>query len=460
MKRLLLVLCLLGCYGLLSAQTLKRRGAIGVIPVPVPETVAKYLGMDKPTGVLIQSIVPSSTAALIGIQEKDVILSVNSTPIGSPQDLVALSQKLVEGDAVTVNLIRNKEKLTLSGTILPRVSEVAPDLEISLDAFPYEKGLVRSLVKRRKGTAGQKQPVVYFIPGVACMSMGYMPSVDTYRYTTDQLARQGFAVYMVEKPGMGDNQNTTPCSEASFDMELETFRKGYEKLLTYDWVDKNNVFLFGHSMGGIIAPLLAGQFKPQGVVVYGTVLRTWSDYVVDVIRDQRTMLGQDYAEVNEEMQQFREVYHQFFFNKKTPEQLVQQHPKAIEQFAAVLGYDRKGHIFGRHLTYWHELNDKNLYAAWKETDAHVLAIFGEADVAALKPDDHVQIANVVNRYHPGKGEYWFAPRTDHGLVEVGTMKEGLDLMTSPQYGPLVKEKWNKTLIEKIGNWMQEKMAKG
>lgn len=446
--------------GTLNGQHLKKRGAIGVIPAPVSETVARYLGLEKPSGVLIQGVVPNSTAALIGIQEKDVITTVNGKSIGSPQELIALSQTLVEGDQVAITFFRGKELQSANGTITPRLSEVAEDLDVTLDEFPFQEGYIRTIIKRKKGSARQKQPVVYFIQGVSCMTLGYLPSVDAYRYATDLLARKGYAVYMVEKPGMGDSQGTAPCSEIGFDTELAAFQKGYDKLLTYDWADKDNIFIFGHSMGGIVAPLLAEHYKPKGVVVYGTVLRTWSDYMVDILRDQRTLHGLDFAEANADLKNFREVFHQYFFNKKTPDQLISENPAAKQQFTDMLHYDGKGHILGRHVSYWQELNDKNLYRAWKNTDAHVLAIYGEADVAAMKPDDHIQIANLINRYHAGRGEYWFAPKTDHGLIEVGSMQEGIQLQASPDYGKLIREKFNAGLFEKIEGWMREKMVKG
>ncbi|CCH53319.1 HtrA2 peptidase [Fibrisoma limi BUZ 3] len=459
MKRVRVVLPLLfvlSAAQLTSAQQLKKRGVIGVVPAPVSEAIARYVGLPKAEGVLIQQVVPNTTAERIGIQEKDVLTKVNGQPIKGPQELIAFSQKLTEGDAVSVTLIRDKKEQVLSGKAVARANEVAPDLELVYDEFPFQNGYIRALVKRQKGTAGKKQPVVYFIQGASCMTMGYLPPVDPYRMATDQLARKGYAVYMVEKPGMGDCDGTQPCAEIGFNTELAAFQKGYEKLLTLDWVDKDNVFIFGHSLGGIVAPLLAEQFKPRGVVVYGTVLRSWHDYMIDILRDQRTLEGIDYAEAEVDLQRVREPLFRYFYQKKSPDDLVKENPALGRAFAERMAYDGKGHLFGRHYSFWQELNEKNLYDAWKKTDAHVLAIYGEADIAALKPDDHVQIANVVNRYHPGKGEYFLLPKTDHGLVEVGSLQEFLAIKDSPEYEQLLRNKFNTRLIDKLDLWMKEK----
>lgn len=444
---------------LAPGQHLKKRGVIGVVPAPVSETIAKYVGLPKAEGVLVQQIVPNTTASQIGIQEKDIITNVNGISIKGPQELIAFSQKLTEGDPVKVTFIRNKQEQVLSGTVKARANEVAPDLEMVYDEFPFQSGYIRAMVKRPKGSEGKKMPVVYFIQGASCMTMGYLPPVDPYRMATDQLARKGYAVYMVEKPGMGDCDGTKPCAEIGFNTELSAFQKGYDKLLTYDWVDKNRVFLFGHSLGGIVAPLLAEQYKPTGVVVYGTVVRTWHDYLLDILRDQKTLEGADFATVEDDLRAFREPMYQYFYGKKSPQELVKANPAVAQQLDNMFGYDGKNSLIGRHYTFWQELNDKNLYAAWKNTSAPVLAIYGGADVAAMKPDDHIQIANIVNRYHPGNGEYFFLPKTDHIFVESGTMQEYLKIKDAPEYGQLLRNKFNTKLIEKLDEWMKQKSSK-
>lgn len=440
----------------LNAQPLKRRGAIGVVPAPVGEAVARNLGLAKPEGVLVQQVIPGSTAAQIGLREADVLLTTNGKPLAGPPDLIALSQKLTEGETVTLTLLRGKEEKTLSGTVLPRAIPVADDLELVFDEFPFQKGRIRALVKRPKGSAGKKMPVVYFLQGAACASIAYLPPVDPYRAVTDHLARRGYAVFLVEKPGLGDCDGTPACHTIGYDTELDAFRKGYQKLLTYDWVDRDNVFLFGHSLGGITAPLLAPEFKPKGVIVYGTVLKPWHDYLLDVLRDQPPMHGQDYAASAERIGPYREPLHRYFFDKKSPQELATTaaHARALEE---IFNFDGQDQLMGHHYTFWQQLNDHNLYAAWKATDAHVLAIFGEADVPALKPEAHEQIAAVVNRSHPGKGEYFFLPRTDHAMVEVGTQQDAARLSNSPEYTQYIRDKFSVALIEKLDAWMRSKI---
>jgi len=43
-------------------------------------------------------------------------------------------------------------------------------------------------------------------------------------------------------------------------------------------VDQDNVFIVGHSMGGVFAPILAAEFPVKGIAVYGTVVKTWTEY--------------------------------------------------------------------------------------------------------------------------------------------------------------------------------------
>lgn len=409
-----------------SGQVLKKRGQLGVAAVALTDSLAQLSGLTQKQGVWVRQVIGGSTAEQIGICSGDVVLQINQQAIISPADLMAFAQQVVEGDSLRITLLRRGSRQTLRGLAKPRPVLLSADLELTYDHFSFtdngkQAGQIRTIVKRAKTFAGQKLPVVYFIQGTSCLSMAYLPDGDPYKLATDELARRGFAVFMIEKPGMGDNAGTPSCQSIGFDTELAAFTQGYKRLLTYDGVDTSRIFLFGHSLGGITAPLLAQAYRPKGIIVFGGVLRTWHDYIVDVIRDQKILEGAEPAQAEADLQALRPFLYGYFYQKQSPRELVAANSGIEPLVRRLLDYEADSLIFGRHYTFWQELNDHNLYAAWQTINIPVLTLYGEADINALKPDDHVQIVSIVNRQHPGLATYQLVAKTNHSMQIVGTM---------------------------------------
>lgn len=97
-----------------------------------------------------------------------------------------------------------------------------------------------------------------------------------------------------------------------------------------------------------------------------------------------------------------------------------------------------------------------LTEAWRDTDAHVLAIYGESDVVALFDDDHRLIADVANFYRPGSGTYVEVAGTDHGMGLVGDREE-IRRRTVAQGQP-PNAPFNPEVGKVIADWIDRVMA--
>jgi S1-C subfamily serine protease len=58
-----------------------QRAWLGARTQSVTQDMARSLGLDRPTGVVVASVYPGSAAANAGLREGDVILSVDGTPV-------------------------------------------------------------------------------------------------------------------------------------------------------------------------------------------------------------------------------------------------------------------------------------------------------------------------------------------------------------------------------------------
>ncbi|WP_018478241.1 alpha/beta hydrolase family protein [Pontibacter roseus] len=442
--------------GSLSAclgQNLQRRPFLGVQVSPVADSVARAAKLKSTDGAYVQRVVPNSTAASLKVQPGDVILRVNAIPVKNFLDVTVMARQLKTGENVTLELARNGKTTTMKGKVQPMPFETDPNADVVYGEVPLEGNrYARSILKKPKGKG--KYPAVFFIQGFNCGSLDNLPDQDPQRKLIDGLVEKGYAVYRMDKPGAGDSQGTQPCTEIGYKEEMAAFAAGLKQLKQHPNVDTDNVFLFGHSLGGNTAPLIAAEEKVKGIVVYGIAGKPWFEYLLEVYRDQRIMTGADHVQVDADMRTLVPLLYEFMILKKTPEELA-QNATYRPYLESHLDYDGKGHLYGRHYTFLQELQDMPMSKAWRDASAYTLAIYGEADVAAIDPDGAQQLANLVNNYYPGKGTYEFLPRTDHGFMEVGTMKEYLSSQENPQQSP----KFNQKLVELVDAWMKDKIKR-
>jgi S1-C subfamily serine protease len=63
------------------------------------------MGIKESGGVLVTSVEPNSFAADIGLQQGDVLLSINQQPIHSTADVMSAKAHLKPGDAVAFHVL-------------------------------------------------------------------------------------------------------------------------------------------------------------------------------------------------------------------------------------------------------------------------------------------------------------------------------------------------------------------
>ena len=89
-------------------------GWLGVKMVEVSLEQAKVLGLSAPNGVVISFVLPGQPAARVGLQNRDVILSVNGTQVDSPREVVRMIGGLEAGKIVKLIILRRGRTLQLS----------------------------------------------------------------------------------------------------------------------------------------------------------------------------------------------------------------------------------------------------------------------------------------------------------------------------------------------------------
>lgn len=459
MKRIVscfIVVLLSGLGQSAFSQHLTRRPFLGVLVREVTDSVAALNRLERPRGALVAQVIPASTAASLAIQPGDIIVQVNERPVAQWAELPPMARSLRAGEPLQLTLVRRGKQQVVTGQVQAMPYETDPKADVIYGEVPLTNGYARSILKKPKGTSAF--PTVFYLQGFSCASLDNLPERDSQRQLMDGLVARGYAVYRLEKPGVGDGQNKKPCPEIGYNEELAAFAAGLKTLKRLPSVDSGNIFLFGHSLGGNTAPLLAVNDRVKGIITYGAVGKPWLEYLIDVFREQRPISGVDYVQVDEDMRTLLPLTYELLALKKTPDELAKN--DAYRPFlSGNLGYDGRGHLFGRHYTFLQELQDVPFTKAWKEAGAYTLVMYGEADVQAIDADGARLVTDIVNHYHPGKATFALVPRTDHGFTEVGTRQDYRRLMDSGQYEAMAPTHFNQQVVKLIADWMDDKRAR-
>lgn len=427
-----------------SAQHLKRLATIGIQPQAITEN------LPAPGGIEIVQVFPNSTASALQLQQGDILLHFNGQRVYDLPTLTAAKGDMREGNAVSAEVWRNGKTLLLKGKAVGKALETSTTSEVLYGEIPYQDGWLRTIVN--KPTKPGKHPTIFFIPGYTCSTIDNLHGLHPYRKLLDSLSGLGYAIFRLEKPGVGDNPGD--CQQLGFDQELEAYRKAYQHLKDYDFIDLENVIIFGHSMGGVYAPLIASQYQPKGVIVYGTVHESWAEYLLKMVRYQNPYFGQDYAAVDTDMHVLYELIYQHYYQNKSSKELY-QNPRFQTLLQETFAFDGEDQILYRHEDFWREINAHNLSKAWKNSHGYVLSIYGEADIEAVNDASHKEIVRLRNHYYPGTATYRFLEGTNHSLIKVGSMEQGLALRGTPEYQQYMAEAFNYELVEMMDEWIQK-----
>ncbi len=393
---------------------LTRRAALGVQAQPV----------EGPPGVLIGAITPGLTAAEAGLRVGDVITALNGQTITDGPGLTRAASTLRAGAGVRFTFVRGARTREARTSAIARPPETFDGGTVSLGAVSFRGGMLRDILVRPTRPA-PGAPVIFLIQGYPCGSVEGPTPAHPYRALAQSLIAQGLAVYRIEKAGVGDSLGGPDCMAGDFAAELDGFEAGLDALVSRHGVAPGRIVLFGHSMGGIQAPLIAARRGGlAGVAVMGTAVRNWHDYMIELYRLQGfPSAAADPAESEAMSEALRPVFDRIF-NEATPlARIADDNADHRRLLREALGWNGEEQILARDISYWRQIADLRLAAAWRDTEVPVLTIYGESDFAAIDDRDHRLIVDIVNHYRPGTARFVPLARTGHGFGLDGTRDE-------------------------------------
>lgn len=324
--------------------------------------------------------------------------------------------------------------LDCSGSPLPRKGGL-PEEQVAGVTIRYgevrtAKGYrVRTYTSRPKDAA-DKLPLAVFIPWLSCDAVENPRNMkDGWSFMLRKVMRDaGMQLVRIEKPGVGDSEGP-PCGDTDLEDDMAAFRAGIAAALADPGVDPARLYLIGGSVGGALAPILAREFSPLGIVVSGGFTRTWYEHMLDIERRSLTLSGRAPSEVNASMRAFSGLYDEVLNRGRTPAQAIAAHP----EWKAVWT-DEPARQYGRAIRYYQQLQALDVEGAWQQVRVPTLVVWGEYDwimghdeaerAVAIVGARDASLATYVVR--PGMNHHFFRyPDAKAAFVEKGgTFDEG------------------------------------
>ena len=300
-----------------------------------------------------------------------------------------------------------------------------------------------SAILTRPPTPG-KHPAVFIIGGPGCYSLDNLPLDHPYTQLLDTFTQRGFVTMRVDKNGEGKSEGPA-CDSPQSDLQLAVRRSaaGLNALASYDFVDRNNIFLFAHSIGPLEGVLAAQklEFPLRGFLAVETIGKTWMEYTLENARRQLPLLGMPYDKADQYVRLTELCQHRFLIEKRTPEQVVQEKPECKDHVKFPVAY-----------TYLQQIADLDLAAEWKKVDVPVLVTYGTSD-PTTSAEESRYLVTMINSFHPGRAEYMEFPGMGHGLDLVPSPRDWLENIRKHQQG-----KFDQQFADEAADWMERHLA--
>jgi uncharacterized protein len=181
---------------------------------------------------------------------------------------------------------------------------------------------------------------------------------------------------------------------------------GLNALASYDFVDRERIFIFAHSIGPLEGVLVAQKFPVRGFIAAETIGRSWVEYSLDNARRQMLLIGRPYDAADRYVRVVERCQHRFLVEKQLPEQILKDSPDCKDAV----------NTFGVAYTYLQQIADLDLAVEWKKVDAPVLVTYGTSDPTTSAEESHY-LVRMINSFHhhSGRAEYMEFPGMGHGL---------------------------------------------
>ncbi len=107
-----------------TATTTTKNAYLGVRMQEIEGGLAEALGMKEDGGVLIGQVIEGSPAAQAGLEGGDIVVKVDGSAVGTPEELRALIRGKSSGESIKVEVLRDSKSKTVAVTLGEQVEDI------------------------------------------------------------------------------------------------------------------------------------------------------------------------------------------------------------------------------------------------------------------------------------------------------------------------------------------------
>lgn len=409
-----------GTIDLARGDELLRRISLGTQLQPVTEETRSRLGLPNLNGAEVVAVIPNSTAEAAGIKPGDVLLSVGSKRITGIPQLVEHLTTLRGGHSLVLKVNRDGNPLELKTAAKELERETITEFVIEYGSVATPVGKLRTVLSLPKSVT--KHHAVLLLGGLG-NAFAEHPVADPTgaKNIAYQLTKRGFAVLRVDKPGCGDSEGG-PARDVDFQSVVDGYIAALRQLKKDQRIDSNHVYLFGASMGGVQAPLVAAAEPVRGIAIFGAMSMDWEEYILGTTKRQMKLGGVSEEDMKEAIKLQTEGWRAILQEGQTPDDLIAKSGNLSDWSEQVW---KDGQYFsGITYKFFQQLAKLNIESAWSKFDGPVLAMWGEMDFVTSK-EDHQKVIDVVNGNSSKNATFMALPNVDHNMRQVSSMEEAL-----------------------------------
>jgi pimeloyl-ACP methyl ester carboxylesterase len=329
---------------------------------------------------------------MAGVRPGDVLTHLDENPAVDVFEVRHLLRALRPGDPLLLDVLRDGEPVRFSTNVAAFPVEHHEGARVELGAVDTGSHLLRSIAVI-PDSAGP-HPCVYMLPGAHWASEEYpLKPEHPVPALAGALARAGFATVRVERSGLGDSQGP-PCTRVDFETELRGFRAGLSSILEASWIDGDDVFAFGHSLGAMVAPLIASTKELAGIACYAASAIPISEALVGAIRRHAIAMSHTDPAWPVRAEGIAELIRLVVCGERESQAVLAERPDLVSVAPAHFTGDQ---AYGRVARFYHQLERADVAAAWRGLEVPALFVHGERDIICTAEDSRALAGLVGSR---------------------------------------------------------------
>ncbi|HEY0684623.1 MAG TPA: alpha/beta hydrolase [Steroidobacter sp.] len=293
--------------------------------------------------------------------------------------------------------------------------ESHPDIDTSYGTLTVRDGTKLQTIVTKPAAATRRLPAILFVQWLSCdtIAISDNPRDGWSAMLKNVVRRSNALVWRTEKRGVGQSEGS--CATMDYDTELADHREALEQLRSRDDVDSNRIVIFGGSIGGTYAPLLAADERVAGVMIWGAGATTWAERMMKFERNALELGGAPASQLAREMTLRLQFLERYLVRGETPAQIMKADPDVGAVWSRIVGTSADGQ-YGRPFAFHQQAQKADWAGAWSKVNAPVLALYGEYDWFESH-DATTLITRIVNAKSPGRGTFAEIPRMNHHFAQ-------------------------------------------